>query len=141
MADFTQMKPILELPFGDTTYGLLPRKIIALGLNYRAHIKESASVKVRGFDQNEPDEPILFPKLPSAIIGPDQPIQIPAILGDYSFPEERTDYEGELAVVIGEGGRDIGVERAMEHVLGLYVRERRQSAEHPERRSFRVVSR
>lgn len=109
---------ILELPFGDTAYALQPQKVIALGLNYRDHIKESVSVKVRGFDQNEPEEPILFPKLPSAMIGHNQAIEIPPILGDYAFPEERTDYEGELAVVIATGGRNIAVGSAMDHVLG-----------------------
>jgi 2-keto-4-pentenoate hydratase/2-oxohepta-3-ene-1,7-dioic acid hydratase in catechol pathway len=110
---------ILELPCGDSTYEIRPQKIIALGLNYRDHIKESVSVKVRGYDQNIPEEPILFPKLPSAIIGHNQPIEIPAILGDYGFPEERTDYEGELAVIIAEGGRNIAVDEAMKHVLGF----------------------
>ncbi|MFP4153520.1 MAG: fumarylacetoacetate hydrolase family protein [Alkalispirochaeta sp.] len=110
------VRPV-HLPFGDTTYEVRPSKIIALGLNYRSHIHESGTVQVRGFDDEEPSEPILFPKLPSCIIGPGNAIELPAILGDYDFPEPRTDYEGELAVVIGAGGRDIPVTEAKSHVL------------------------
>lgn len=113
------MKHRLTLDLAGGAYEVAPGKVIALGLNYREHIKESVSVKVRGFDQVEPEEPILFPKLPTAIIGDGEAIRIPAILGDYAYgEEERTDYEGELAVIIGTGGRDIPVERAMDHVLG-----------------------
>lgn len=109
----------LTLDLSGRAYELAPAKVIALGLNYREHIKESVSVKVRGFDQVEPEEPILFPKLPTAIIGDGEAIRIPEILADYGYgAEERTDYEGELAVIIAKGGRDISVDRAMEHVLG-----------------------
>ena len=113
------MSTVIELPYSGGRYAVAPSKVIALGLNYRAHIQESVSVKVRGFDPVEPDEPILFPKLPSCIVGDGDEIVIPSILGSYSFDDERTDYEGEIAVIIGTGGRDIPVETAMEHVFGL----------------------
>ncbi len=109
----------LSLEYDNTRYTVAPSKVVALGLNYRAHIKESVSVRVKGFDTTEPDEPVLFPKLPSSIIGPDESIRIPAVLDTYSFNEERTDYEGELAVIIGTGGRDIAVADAIDHVLGF----------------------
>lgn len=113
------MNSRLTLDLAGSLYTVAPGKVIALGLNYREHIKESVSVKVRGFDQVEPEEPILFPKLPSAIVGDGDSIRIPAILGEYTYGEdERTDYEGELAVIVGTGGRDIPVDQAMEHVLG-----------------------
>ena len=112
------MKRALELAYSGGVYQLAPSKVIALGPNYREHIKESVSVKVRGFDPVEPAEPVLFPKLPSSIVGHDDPIRLPRILADYRFDEERTDYEGELAVIIGREGVDIPVERAMEYVLG-----------------------
>ena len=48
-----------------------PTKLIALGLNYRAHISESVSVKVRGFTDEIPAEPLLFPKTPNVLVGPD----------------------------------------------------------------------
>lgn len=115
------MNASLTLPFGSETLAIAPSKVIALGLNYRAHIAESVSVKVRGFDPVEPDEPILFPKLPSAIIGDGAEIVLPEILSSYEFDEERTDYEGEIAVIIGRGGRDIAVDGALDHVIGLTV--------------------
>ncbi len=112
------MKRPLQLPFGTGTYEVCPQKIIALGLNYHAHIQESVSLRVRGLDAVEPDEPVLFSKLPSSIVGDGDPIVLPDILGTYNFPDERTDYEGELAVIIGTGGRNIPAEAALEHVLG-----------------------
>lgn len=71
---------------------VVPTKIIAIGRNYAAHARELG---------NEVGEiPLIFSKLPSAVIGPDQPILIP--------PEsERVDYEGELAVVIGRRCRRV----------------------------------
>jgi 2-keto-4-pentenoate hydratase/2-oxohepta-3-ene-1,7-dioic acid hydratase in catechol pathway len=113
------MDAVLELPYGKGSYRVQPEKIIALGMNYRSHIQESGTVNVRGFDSNEPEEPILFPKLPSCIIGSGDVIVIPPILGTYNFPDERTDYEGELAVFIGQGGSNIPEDRAMDHVLGF----------------------
>ena len=83
------------------SYTVAPSKIIALGLNYRDHIKESRSVKVQGFTEEIPEEPILFPKTPNVLIGPGEPIVIPAFLSEYAFDEPRVDYEAELAMVIG----------------------------------------
>jgi 2-keto-4-pentenoate hydratase/2-oxohepta-3-ene-1,7-dioic acid hydratase in catechol pathway len=67
----------------------------------------------------EPDEPVLFPKLASALIGPDAEIVLPTILGEYQFSDERTDYEGEIAVVIGREGKDIPVASAWDYVMGI----------------------
>ncbi|SIQ20212.1 2-keto-4-pentenoate hydratase/2-oxohepta-3-ene-1,7-dioic acid hydratase (catechol pathway) [Alkalispirochaeta americana] len=114
------MKKVLNLPCaGGGTYAVQPEKVIALGLNYREHIQESLSVKVRGFGTDEPPEPVLFPKLPSSIIGPHEAIRLPLILDDYSFEEERTDYEGELAIIIGRDGFDISPARAGEYIFGF----------------------
>ena len=63
-----------------------PRKILAIGLNYRSHADES--------DLDVPAVPVVFAKWPSSLIGPDQPIVIPR-------EETRPDFEGELGVVIG----------------------------------------
>lgn len=82
-------------------YQINPSKIIALGLNYRSHIAESHTVKVHGFTEEIPEEPILFPKTPNVLIGPGEPIVIPSFLLDYGFEDLRTDYEAELAVIIG----------------------------------------
>ncbi|SPF40512.1 conserved hypothetical protein [Syntrophobacter sp. SbD1] len=99
-------------------YNVNPSKIIALGLNYRSHIAESHSVKVRGFTEEIPAEPILFPKTPNVLIGPGEPIVIPAFLLGYGFEDLRTDYEAELAVIIGKKCRNVKPEEAFEHILG-----------------------
>jgi 2-keto-4-pentenoate hydratase/2-oxohepta-3-ene-1,7-dioic acid hydratase in catechol pathway len=83
-----------------------PRKIICLGLNYRDHAAESG-VEV-------PSEPVLFSKYPTALIGHGAEIVLPA-------ESNQVDYEAELVVVIGRGGRRIPRERAMEHVAGYAV--------------------
>jgi|GEM_PF-3692863 len=74
----------IRLPIADSReqYTVAPTKIIALGLNYRDYIAESYSVKVRGFNDASP-EPLLFPKTPNVLIGPGDPIVIPAFLYDY----------------------------------------------------------
>ncbi|MFN3218405.1 MAG: fumarylacetoacetate hydrolase family protein [Acidimicrobiales bacterium] len=63
-----------------------PPKILAIGINYRDHAAESHN--------DEPDEPVVFAKFPSSVIGPDDTIVVPR-------EETRPDYEGEMAVVIG----------------------------------------
>ena len=83
-----------------------PRKIICLGLNYSDHAAESG--------MEPPPEPVLFSKYPTTLIGHGANIVLP--------PEsDQVDYEAELVVVIGRGGRHIPRERAMEHVAGYTV--------------------
>jgi 2-keto-4-pentenoate hydratase/2-oxohepta-3-ene-1,7-dioic acid hydratase in catechol pathway len=79
-----------------------PTKIICLGLNYHAHIAE--------FKGEEPQNPILFLKPLSAIIGPGDNIVRPN--------DGRIDFEGELAVVIKRKAKDIGKDKVMDYVLG-----------------------
>jgi 2-keto-4-pentenoate hydratase/2-oxohepta-3-ene-1,7-dioic acid hydratase in catechol pathway len=100
------------------TYAVNPTKIVALGLNYREHIAESHSVNVRGFTDEVPDEPILFPKTPNVLIGTEEPIIIPAFLREYHFEALRTDYEAELAVIIKTQCKHVNLARAMDVVLG-----------------------
>lgn len=103
----------------DNSYQLNPTKIIAVGLNYHAHIAESPSVKIQGMDGTIPDEPVLFNKSLNALTGPDTPIPLPIVITDYSWiSEARTDYEGELVVIIGKPGRHISEEEALSHVFG-----------------------
>lgn len=99
-------------------YPVNPTKIIALGLNYRDHIAESHSVKVRGFTDEIPDEPILFPKTPNVLIGPGDPIVIPGFLKDYGFEEPRVDHEAELALIIADRCKDVPAETALDHIFG-----------------------
>jgi 2-keto-4-pentenoate hydratase/2-oxohepta-3-ene-1,7-dioic acid hydratase in catechol pathway len=100
-------------------YPVNPTKIIALGLNYREHIAESDSLRVRGFTSEIPGEPILFPKTSNCLIGPEEPIVLPKFLKDYGFEELRTDYEAELAFIIKEKGKNIPLEKAKDYILGF----------------------
>jgi 2-keto-4-pentenoate hydratase/2-oxohepta-3-ene-1,7-dioic acid hydratase in catechol pathway len=113
-------KPEIVLPVlgSDETYLVAPTKIIALGLNYRDHIAESLSVKVQGFTPDEPAEPVLFPKLPNVLVGPGEPIVLPAIVDSYDFDEPRTDYEAELALIVGRECRNVPIDEAESYILG-----------------------
>ncbi|QWA11457.1 fumarylacetoacetate hydrolase family protein [Sodalis ligni] len=92
------------------------RNILCVGKNYHQHAVE---FQASGFDasasENTPEFPVIFTKAPSSVIGPE--MAIPAYL-DYS---ESTDYEGELAVVIGRGGRNIAKADALTHVFGYTI--------------------
>lgn len=80
-----------------------PGKVICIGLNYSDHAEEGG---------NEiPDEPMLFSKATSAVVGPQDPVVYPR---DVS----KLDYEAELAIVIGKEGRRIPEADAVDHVLG-----------------------
>ncbi|SEE57020.1 ureidoglycolate lyase [Pseudomonas kilonensis] len=81
-------------------------KFICIGLNYADHAAES--------NMEVPKEPIIFNKWTSAICGPNDDIQIPR-------GSLKTDWEVELGVVIGKGGRYIDEANAMEHVAGYCV--------------------
>lgn len=109
---------VLPVSGKSESYRVEPSKIIALGLNYPTHIAESHSVKVRGFTEEVPQEPILFPKTPNVLIGPGESIVIPAFLLEYGFEDLRTDYEAELAVIIGKRCRNIKAEAALDYVFG-----------------------
>lgn len=104
---------------GGGEYSVEPQKIICLGLNYAEHIKESAQADSERFKDEKPSEPILFPKTRNTLVGPDQAIIIPKFLDEYGFKTCRTDYEGELAIVIGSGGKNISEEKAYEHIFGF----------------------
>ncbi len=83
-----------------------PRKIICIGLNYRDHAAESGVPA--------PPEPVLFSKYPTALIGHLQPIVLPRVSNEI-------DYEAELVVVIGRGGRHLSRQQAWNHVGGYTV--------------------
>ncbi|HSD95745.1 MAG TPA: fumarylacetoacetate hydrolase family protein [Sulfuricaulis sp.] len=92
------------------------RNIFCVGKNYREHAQElqTAGLKGGGLDAI-PELPIFFTKATSSVIGSGEPI--PAWLD----PTNTTDYEGELAVVIGPGGRGIARAEAMRHVYGYTI--------------------
>jgi 2-keto-4-pentenoate hydratase/2-oxohepta-3-ene-1,7-dioic acid hydratase in catechol pathway len=83
---------------------VLPPSILCVGLNYKEHAAESA--------MKLPDYPVLFIKSLNALNNPGDPIVLPKI-----EPVE-VDYEGELVVVIGKGGKNISRAQALKHVLG-----------------------
>jgi 2-keto-4-pentenoate hydratase/2-oxohepta-3-ene-1,7-dioic acid hydratase in catechol pathway len=94
------------------------RNIFCIGKNYREHVQElrGAGSACDDGDKNAiPEKPIFFTKATSSVIGPNEPI--PAWLD----PTGSTDYEGELAVIIGKGGRGIMHEDAMQHVYGYTI--------------------
>lgn len=112
------MKTSLPMSNGGD-YVLHPSKIVALGLNYLEHIMESQSVDVQNFTNEIPTEPVLFPKSPNVLIGPGEPIILPAFVEEYGFADCRTDYEAELAIIIKDRVKNLAVDSAMEHILGF----------------------
>lgn len=83
-----------------------PTKVICLGLNYRDHAEE----------QNKPlpEKPMLFPKVPSALVGNGEPVVLPV-------DEPKVDHEVEFAFVIGKRARNVSAADAYDHVLGYTI--------------------
>jgi 2-keto-4-pentenoate hydratase/2-oxohepta-3-ene-1,7-dioic acid hydratase in catechol pathway len=86
---------------------LAPGKIVAIGLNYLDHIRET------GIDA--PTRPLIFAKLPSSVVGPGAAIEIDPLI------TQRVDWEGELAVVIGQRLRHASAENALAAVFGYTI--------------------
>ena len=110
---------VLPIKGSESTYLVSPSKIVALGLNYRDHIAESQSVRVKGFEPEIPGEPILFPKGSNSLLPPDEPIVLPAFVDTYGFEDQRTDYEAELAFIVGKTCKNITVESAYDCIFGF----------------------
>ena len=86
---------------------VIPRsKIVAVGRNYREHAAE--------FGNEAPAEPLLFFKPNTSVIGPGDTIVRPT-------QSEQTDFEGELAVVVGRIAKNVPAERALEYVFGYTI--------------------
>ena len=83
-----------------------PSKLVCVGLNYAKHAEESG--------MEAPKEPVLFFKATSAIVGPYDPIVIPK-------GSQKTDWEVELAVVIGKKASYVSEEEALNHVAGYVL--------------------
>jgi len=94
-----------EIPLDDVRLlaPILPSKVVCVGKNYAAHAAE--------FGSTVPEEPLLFLKPSTAVIGPDDVISLLPI-------SRRVDYEGELAVVIGRLARNVRAEEAYRVILG-----------------------
>ncbi len=108
----------LPIKFSDQEYVVKPTKIIALGLNYHDHIKESVSQNATGGTREIPNEPVLFNKTPNVLIGHEEDILFPEIADRYNFEQPRIDYEAELAVIISKKCKDVEEKDAMDYVLG-----------------------
>jgi 2-keto-4-pentenoate hydratase/2-oxohepta-3-ene-1,7-dioic acid hydratase in catechol pathway len=80
-----------------------PSKLIAVGLNYADHIAEMKRTPL--------GTPLIWFKAPSSLLAHEGTIEI-------AFPDHQTDFETELAIVIGKTGRNIAPDRAHEHVFG-----------------------
>lgn len=93
------------------------KNIFCVGKNY---IEHAAEFERSGFDrssagQNVPDNPIVFTKAPTSVIGPEATVE------SALDPTGTLDYEGELGVIIGKAGRGISKDAAYEHVFGYTV--------------------
>jgi 2-keto-4-pentenoate hydratase/2-oxohepta-3-ene-1,7-dioic acid hydratase in catechol pathway len=118
LAGMAEAAPTLPLA-GVALHAPFPRparNVFCVGKNYHEHAKEFAQ---SGFDASTkdvvPEAPVVFTKPPSAVIGPGE--TIPGHLD----PTKSVDYEGELAVVIGKGGRGIAAVDALGHVFGYTI--------------------
>ena len=109
---------MIYLPLAGTNMKITinPSKIIAVGLNYRDHVKESKTFGKEPLPL--PVEPVLFAKTANTLMGPGEPIVIPAHIKEYNFNNPRVDPEAELAIVIGKKGRHIPEAKAFSYVLG-----------------------
>ena len=91
-----------------------PRKnVFCVGRNYVEHVAEGA--RAMGTEQKLPEVPQFFTKAPTAVNAPGAPVRLDPGL------TKLLDYEVELAVVIGKGGRDIPPAKAYEHVFGYTI--------------------
>ena len=97
---------VAGLDMVDIDVPVAPSKLIAVGLNYADHIAEMKRTPL--------GTPLLWFKAPSSLLAHGGMIQI-------AFPDHQTDFEAELAIVIGTAGRNIEVSRAHEHIFGYTV--------------------
>lgn len=116
----TVAREIAEHPFGAPTFTgrswpladvrllapILASKVVCMGKNYQAHIEEMGG--------EAPEDPVIFLKPNTAIIGPGVPIQLPANASPVH-------HEGELAVVIGRPCKDVPAAQAAENILGYTI--------------------
>lgn len=102
---FTAWEPegVVPLPQAHLLPPVIPTKIVCVGVNYREHAREMGHAL--------PEEPIIFLKPPTAVIGPHGQIRVPAGL-------DSVDYEAELAVVIGRRTHRVSPVEAQRSILG-----------------------
>jgi len=91
------------------------RGLWCVGRNYGAHAKELEATVFKDASRDTKSWPIFFTKAPETVIGPRSAVKIPAEVST------QIDYEAELTIVIGKGGKNIPRETAMEHVFGYTI--------------------
>ncbi|MBT2304396.1 fumarylacetoacetate hydrolase family protein [Variovorax paradoxus] len=95
----------------------LPRRnIFCVGRNYHAHAEELSASVFRNNTAKADAWPIVFTKVPECVIGPEDKVRLPG-----ESISAQIDYEAELAVVIGKGGRNIARGEALSHVFGYTI--------------------
>ncbi|WP_019816019.1 fumarylacetoacetate hydrolase family protein [Saccharomonospora saliphila] len=118
--DAAQVLEIADHPFGTPNYTgrrwpladvrllapILPTKVIAVGRNYAKHAEE--------FGNEVPADPMIFLKPSTTVIGPNVPIKLPRM-------SSQVDFEGELAVVIGQPVKNVPASKAAAAILGYTV--------------------
>lgn len=91
------------------------RNVFCVGRNYHAHAKELQATVFKDNDANPESWPIVFTKFPECVVGPYDDVLIPTEVTD------QIDYEAELAIVIGKGGKNISRAEALSHIYGYTV--------------------
>lgn len=91
------------------------RNLWCVGRNYHAHARELSASVFKDNDENPESWPIVFTKVPECVVGPHDDVLVPSDIST------QIDYEAELAVVIGKGGKNIGRAVALDHVFGYTV--------------------
>jgi 2-keto-4-pentenoate hydratase/2-oxohepta-3-ene-1,7-dioic acid hydratase in catechol pathway len=91
------------------------RNLWCVGRNYHAHAKELRDTVFKDSPVVTDAWPIVFTKVPECVIGPDATVRLPKAIS------AQIDYEAELAVVIGRGGRDITRAEALSHIFGCTI--------------------
>ena len=94
----------------------LPRRnLFCVGRNYHAHAKELSASVFKDNTTNPEAWPIIFTKVPECVVGPTDDVVLPTGVS------EQIDYESELTIVIGTGGRNIARADALKHVFGYTI--------------------
>ena len=92
------------------------RNVWCVGRNYHAHAKELQASVFKDSNADTKAWPIVFTKVPECVVGPTDDVHLPG-----AAISDQIDYEAELAVVIGKGGKNIARADAMSHVFGYTV--------------------
>ena len=115
LVDFDGEKVAIENVHLDAPIPIPRRNIWCVGRNYHAHAKELQTSVFKDSGAVVESWPIIFTKVPECVVGPFDDVQLP------SGVSSQVDYEAELLVVIGEGGKNISRVDAMRYVWGYSI--------------------